>query len=104
MSETKARTLRLDEELDKSLRLEAAAEGISVHALIVGILSQHVTYEELRVGFPSPPMFKNREEEDGTVRVIPEILPIQEARPPCTCGPGERAKGKHSKWCPMRGK
>lgn len=22
----------------------------------------------------------------------------------CTCGPGERAKGKHNKWCPMKGK
>lgn len=22
----------------------------------------------------------------------------------CTCGPGERAKGRHNKYCPMRGK
>jgi hypothetical protein len=22
----------------------------------------------------------------------------------CTCGPGEKAKGKHNKYCPMRGK
>ncbi len=24
--------------------------------------------------------------------------------PSCTCGPGEKAKGKHSKWCPQREK
>lgn len=79
MSETKARTLRLDEELDKTLRLEAAEEGISVHAHIVGILSHHVTYGALKAGFPSEPMFRNREvkREDGTVEVIPEILPLE---------------------------
>lgn len=75
----KVMTLRLPDELDKTLRLEAAAEGISVHAHIVGILSRHVTEGALRAAFPSGPMFRNREEvgEDGAVEVIPEILPLE---------------------------
>ena len=35
----------------------------------------------------------------GTERSAGVLL----AKPACTCGPGERAKGKHNKKCPARG-
>ena len=27
-----------------------------------------------------------------------------EPKPTCTCGPEEKAKGKHNRYCPLRGK
>ena len=36
--------------------------------------------------------------DPAAAHVLAEAL----LHPKCTCGPGERAKGKHSKYCPMR--
>ena len=39
----------------------------------------------------------------STVTEVTNRLVIVDG-PVCTCGPGEQAKGKHNKWCPLRGK
>jgi hypothetical protein len=74
------------------------AEGIPVGSKKGKVTWQHVTSGRNRgfaVGVPGSEESPERAEflRGATVTLLS-----------CTCGAGERAKGKHSRWCPMRGK
>ena len=94
----KLRTLRVPEGLDRVLRIAAAEVGVSVHQYILEAVKRDL--EEPLETSPLPAAYHEVETPTGTV-VIPEILPIQVQPLACTCGPGEKVKGKHNRYCPV---
>ena len=91
----KPMTLRLPDELAEVIERGARHERRSIHAHILWLLEGATTLQvpdnvqELVVNIPP--------------QVSSEMKVIQGGNL-CTCGPGEKAKGKHNRWCPMRGK
>lgn len=128
------RTLRLPDDLDEALRVEAARRDESVHEYIVRCLRVRSAVSGItRTAVPdgptviaevtnqagsTPPLDAegvalNAQKGKATVApVVPEIVknPMRQkggvletgSKSTCTCGPGERAKGKHNKHCPAK--
>ena len=124
----KPMTLRLPDELHLALQGEANRQGRSLHGHIIRVLRGSVT-----VFVPTqvhtvviPP--SHPPETPWPLRMPQAVSPPLDAIPPdakkgvherfievhtagdtkrvdvCTCGAGERAKGRHNKYCPLRGK
>jgi len=114
----KPMTLRLPDDLYDRLKIEATANGRSLHRHIIYRLYNVASPLEgdtvvipSAIGGPAPdtsvvsPSTKPRRWASGkALKVSPTFDPTPHGVDVCTCGPGERAKGKHNKYCPLRGK
>jgi len=104
-------TLRLPDELHVRLKAEAKRDGRSVHSLILLALLQ-VAEDFEDVTDKSPMLRREVIPEGANVVVIPRLSvsppfeagakKVELGPPKCTCGAGEKAKGKHNKWCPVK--
>ena len=69
---------------------------------------KQVAFAESEAAYPTHEELERLPEPIGVYGYAERDLkpgePLDELKPICTCGPGERAKGKHNKYCPLRGK
>lgn len=103
----KAMTLRLPDELYDALKSQAGKSHRSLHGQILGALEYYVRAR----AFTAPPLDPTSPSLDESGLTEAQKRLVDAAQRPvlvCTCSPGERAegvgKGKHNRWCPMRGK
>ena len=116
----KVMTLRLSDELHTKLKAEAAREGRSLHGLILRLLQEVVGRHDREDKADDNPLLRRgplplgadtvvipRVEvavQDNVLRRHADGSPADVLRLECTCGAGEKAKGKHNRYCPLRGK
>jgi plasmid stability protein len=99
----KPMTLRLSDELHAKLKAEAAVCGRSLHAHILWLVDPargipRRILDPPVTPTPTQPIVAVSSPFDLTEGVVYDWQEV------CTCGPGERAKGRHNKYCPLRGK
>ena len=114
---TKNRTLRVPDDLDGALRVEAAERDTSVHEYILRCLRVRPAVSGITRGPLADMQITNlargtmdaqdtprgRAADQRTATADgPGVPDFPSPKPLCTCGPGERAKGKHNRHCPAK--
>jgi hypothetical protein len=96
--------IRVSEEAYRLLKERAKRERRTLSNMVEVLLTPCVLEEGVAVVGTVPTLVHRMPTPDDNLPTRVDSPPTSALSSGCTCGPGERAKGKHNKWCPMRGK